>query len=682
MKLPFIRWVGDSVVRQLVRETTRRVFEYEEHGLHIWLGFCENAFEVMNRCYAELKRPPEHPIATVGDAFKPHSFVVLEEQLDTGWKNWCSDFPTNESLPGNGLKLPTIWDYLTMATEWVHDALVTHPEFHDAKYQDVSVGIKPPWWQVAWRQLSTQAEIDALGFGAALSGMALKTAASLGPDPNTHSAADHQTIHWFLQRLTTWLHGVLQGLQDNALVRRTWIPLDLMTCVARGILADGLIYNGLDAVDQYEFRDWLKKHGASEISLNSAWLRGAYDLAFSFVSGDPTKPNIAAGVAIRAMFRMTFTYKGAVLWKMQAGMGETVITPIYQVLRDRGVEFEFFQRVDCLRLSPDGSNVDGIEIGVQASPLAKYAPLVERCGIDCWPGAPLFEQLAEGEELKASGENIESHWTAWKDVRQRTLSRGTDFDWVILGIPIAALPRIVGEIVAKDNKWKEMFQGVHTIQTQGFQLWLTKSLADSGWSYPSPVLGAYVEPLDTWSDMTHLLKSEKWDQPMVPQQLAYICGVLQDADPIPDSSATQFPREQNDRVFAEMKDYVENNCLYLWPQLAKTDGSKQFDWNSLYTTDATTNEDRLKWQYWRANIDPSERYVLAVADSTRHRLRVDETGINNLVITGDWVRNGLNTPGCIESAVLSGKQAARSILGTQQTSWEKRIDLMEWTHPG
>ena len=136
---------------------------------------------------------------------------------------------------------------------------------------------------------------------------------------------------------------------------------------------------------------------------------------FSFVFGDPTKPNIAAGVAIRAMFRMTFTYKGAVLWKMQAGMGETVITPIYQVLRDRGVEFEFFQRVDCLRLSPDGSNVDGIEIGVQASPLAKYAPLVERCGIDCWPGAPLFEQLAEEERLKASGENIESHWTAWKD---------------------------------------------------------------------------------------------------------------------------------------------------------------------------------------------------------------------------------------------------------------------------
>jgi uncharacterized protein with NAD-binding domain and iron-sulfur cluster len=639
----------------------------EEHGLHIWLGFYENAFEVMNRCYAELKRPPEHPLATVSDAFKPQSFVVLEEQLDTGWDHWCVEFPTNDSLPGNGMKLPTLWDYLEMAAEWIHEGLMAHPEFQDPKYQDVSVGIKPPWWDETWKQLSTQAEIDVLGFGAALSGMAVKTAAALGPDANTHSAADHQAFHWFLQRLSIWLQGVFEDIKDNTLLRRTWIPIDLMTSVARGVLADGLIYNGLDAVDQYEFRDWLRKHGASDISLSSAWLRGAYDLAFSFVSGDPTKPNIAAGVAIRALFRMTFTYKGAVLWKMQAGMGETVVTPLYQVLQDRGVNFEFFQRIDQLRLSADGTNIDQIEIGVQATPRADYSPLVERCGLECWPGTPLFEQLTEGDALKASGENLESHWTAWKDVGKRTLARGTDFDSVILAIPIAALPTIVSDIVAKDDKWKDMFQGVRTNQTQGFQLWLNKNLTDSGWPYASPVLGAYVEPLDTWSDMTHLLKAENWAGATVPQQLAYICGVLQDADVIPDSTATGFPREQNDRVFAAMKAYVQKNALYLWPKFANADGTGTFDWNSLFTTDGSSNEDRLSWQYWRANIDPSERYVLAVADSTRHRLRVDETGLNNLVITGDWVRNGLNTPGCIESAVLSGKQAARALLQTQQT---------------
>ena len=634
----------------------------EEHGLHIWLGFYDNAFEVMNRCYAELDRPAGQPLASVSDAFKPHSFVVLEEKLDAGWKHWCCDFPTNDSVPGNGQKLPTLWDYFKMATEWIHSAIVANPEFHDPKFQDVSVGIKPPWWEHTWKQFSSQAEIDALGFGAALSGMALKTASTLDADPNTHSAADHQTTHWFLQRLTMWLHGVGQQLLDDTFIRRTWIPLDLMTSATRGLLADGLIYNGLDAVDQYEFRDWLKKHGASQVSLDSAWLRGAYDLAFSFIGGDPSKPNIAAGVAIRAMFRMTFTYKGAVLWKMQAGMGETVVTPIYEVLRDRGVKFEFFNRVDRLRLSQDGSDIDAIEIGIQATPTGSYAPLVERCGMNCWPATPLFDQLAEGEQLKASGENLESHWTAWPDVGKRILARGTDFDSIILGIPIAALPGIVSEIAAKDDKWKNMLQQVLTIQTQGLQLWLTKNLIDCGWTLASPVLGAYVEPLDTWSDMTHLLNAEGWEEPSKPQQLAYICGVFKDADVIPESTNTQFPKQESEKVFAGMKDYIGRNSLYLWPLFARADGGGTFDWNSLYATDASIDADRLRWQYWRANIDPSERYVLAVAGSTRHRLRVDETGINNLVITGDWIRNGLNTPGCIESAVLSGRQAARTVL--------------------
>jgi hypothetical protein len=70
---------------------------------------------------------------------------------------------------------------------------------------------------------------------------------------------------------------------------------------------------------------------------------------------------------------------------------------------------------------------------------------------------------------------------------------------------------------------------------------------------------------------------------------------------------------------------------------------------------------RLDGQYWRANIDPSERYTLAVAGSIKYRLRADQSGFSNLVLCGDWLRNGLNTPGCIESAVISGRQAARAI---------------------
>jgi len=30
----------------------------EEHGLHVWLGFYENAFRLLRECYAELDRDP------------------------------------------------------------------------------------------------------------------------------------------------------------------------------------------------------------------------------------------------------------------------------------------------------------------------------------------------------------------------------------------------------------------------------------------------------------------------------------------------------------------------------------------------------------------------------------------------------------------------------------------------
>ena len=51
--------------------------------------------------------------------------------------------------------------------------------------------------------------------------------------------------------------------------------------------------------------------------------------------------------------KMFFEYKGAIFWKMTAGMGDVVFAPLYEVLRRRGVEFEFFHRVDQLHLSDD-----------------------------------------------------------------------------------------------------------------------------------------------------------------------------------------------------------------------------------------------------------------------------------------------------------------------------------------
>jgi uncharacterized protein with NAD-binding domain and iron-sulfur cluster len=49
----------------------------EEHGLHIWPGFYNNAFGVIQRAYTEMGRPAGTPLATWTDAFSPTVISVL-----------------------------------------------------------------------------------------------------------------------------------------------------------------------------------------------------------------------------------------------------------------------------------------------------------------------------------------------------------------------------------------------------------------------------------------------------------------------------------------------------------------------------------------------------------------------------------------------------------------------------
>ena len=78
----------------------------EEHSLHIWAGFYENAFRIMRECYAELGRPPGTPLATVDGAFKPHQLVTLEEERDGAWTSWNIETPLHPGVPGEGAAPP------------------------------------------------------------------------------------------------------------------------------------------------------------------------------------------------------------------------------------------------------------------------------------------------------------------------------------------------------------------------------------------------------------------------------------------------------------------------------------------------------------------------------------------------------------------------------------------------
>src|SRR5262245_32565718 len=80
-----------------------RADRIEEHGLHLWFGFYENAFRLMRECYAELGRDPKiSRMADWQDAFKPDPFCgVMERTPEGAWQPWIAQFPAMPGLPGD-----------------------------------------------------------------------------------------------------------------------------------------------------------------------------------------------------------------------------------------------------------------------------------------------------------------------------------------------------------------------------------------------------------------------------------------------------------------------------------------------------------------------------------------------------------------------------------------------------
>lgn len=100
----------------------------QEHGLHIWLGFYENAFRVMREVFATLQDEPA-VFHSVEDAFEPHDLIGAMEQFDRTWNPWLINCPRLPGEPGDGKphRYRTIWDIVVASLDaiegWVDDEL-------------------------------------------------------------------------------------------------------------------------------------------------------------------------------------------------------------------------------------------------------------------------------------------------------------------------------------------------------------------------------------------------------------------------------------------------------------------------------------------------------------------------------------------------------------------------------
>ena len=642
-----------------------------EHGLHLFAGFYHYSFDLLRRAYDVIDRPADHPNRTVWDAFTGlDEFTVVHQYPRPDGSiecvPWYINMEPNNLVPGEADNMLTIPQLILKMVGQLVQLQPPRNSFFQPNLglvgQQPATQENPPtnWLEKAWDAAKKLAH-DAVA-------------------EITEDMAD-VAAHLLMRTIIRGLENNFADLAKAAKTKADAQPINdflmgayFVQTVILGVLEDNILEKGWDVIDDEEFSGWLYRHATAiardykgeddpykraQALIDWAPIRSCYDYVFGYVEGDPNQRAIAAGTGMRGLLKLALNYRGHFFWMMRGSMGDVVIAPIYLALLKRGVKFEFFNRVTALRPNADATMIDQIDILKQVEMVdGVYQPLINvavagwEVPLEGWPEEPLWDQLKNGAALR--GTDYEYAREAVPPAPNLSLKRGVDFDEIVLGIPVGALHTICADLSVQKNRWSNMLAKVKTTPTLALQLWFKRTTEDLGCPAPGRTLTAMVEPFSTWADMTHLLSREPWRGEHRPVSIAYFCGQLPPDIPRDDHAAAA--------VGTLAKSWLQANAASLWPRATPIGSAKGLDYNLLFDPKNGVGEARFESQYWRANINPSDRYVMSVPGSTTARLRADESGYDNLFLAGDWTRNGLNA-GAAEAAAMSGVQCAHAMVG-------------------
>lgn len=472
----------------------------EEHGLHAFLGFYENAFRTVRSVYRTAGIPIEGPgeggaIEPLGGAFIGSNQNGLMIELDHQWKYFRTPLEQNDRVPGHvpaeaqqddgeeasaGVGRPPVSGMGELMVEALrHAARQTRmmerrnvaaarelarsvrAREHEGVLARLRERIRDFADDVADELQWTPAQLVQYIVDYLEDRAMLGIERWLGEGPN----GPLRPVLGFVRLLIRLLDEKVDHHPHDDEVWYRWMTLSSVLTAVAGLIEDGVIH--LDQLDGEDLWAWFKRHeldprllpaGLRDVPMINAQKEGSpaiaavYETLFAHGKDRAEPRELAAGVGLRWFFLAAIGYAGLPAYEFKYSCPQTLFTPYYKALTGAlGAKIHFFHR--CTELIVEGEGEDrrlvGVKLQRQATvkggshaydPFLPDPPPQTPAAIPPWPIAPNYDQLVEGARLEAQGVDLESPYSPWPGVGEVELRLGRDFDVCILGIALGALP--------------------------------------------------------------------------------------------------------------------------------------------------------------------------------------------------------------------------------------------------
>ena len=664
---------------------TDRANRIEEHGLHAFLGFYENAIRGVRDAHDTADLPLDTDEGPLTAVFRGVDRVGVMDRWKGEWHYFPTPVAYNGKVPGlvpaAGLDDPPnlgralsdamghiARDTATLlgadseaAAEADRELAAHHDEAHASAIERFFDRTTAPLRMAVQRVRAFVEEF----------------AAEQIVQEIEEGSAVFAGIAWLLDVVRATLKKVFaRKIEDDRHHWFVWSGLDTVLTIVIGVIESKTV--DFDELDRYDFREWLLLHGLDPRNANVSAITQVYETLFAHFEDQAIPGKLAAGVGLRWYILVGFLHRGYPAYDFRGACPESLVAPYYLALLRLGVKVHFFHRVAQLHVdgSGDDRKLAAIRFDLQATVKDgshEYQPFLPGlAGRFAWPLQPNYEQLEEGETLRKRGIDLENTWAPWEPVGSKTLTLGRDFDECVLAIPLPALPPIATDLLdpaspSYTEPWAKMVDGMKVTRTISAQLWWTAPLEDL-FSFPLGLMTGYASPQPSLGDFTHLLDVEDWgDSPDAPRFCAYHTGA-RFAMTIADATKDQrpdFPAARLAEWRRDFADWLREHYRGLY-DAAPTRHEDLL--GLLAAPQGTEGVDRLAAQYFHASVQPSDLYVLSQPGSTELRLAPHQSWVKHLVLCGDWTRTDINA-GCVEAATQSGMLAARALSNEPTYIW-------------